>query len=227
MVDLIILGALAAFIGFRLYSTLGKKVEIERKEEKQGQVVKLPQPKPRAKAPATESHDDALKPSAARVQRKKAVAPQLSAKLNEGLQQVVKLDSSFTIDDFTSGAKSAFEMIFEAFASGDKSTLQGLLSAHLYSDFAKEIDRRAETPEIEESTLVALNDAVITDITTRGSTAKVKVEFISEQISLVKDKEGKILEGDPSQVDNVREIWTFERNMRSSDPNWALIEIQS
>ncbi len=144
-----------------------------------------------------------------------------------GLTQIRIADPNFNDEDFLDGARGAFEMILSAFARSDKRQLKPLLSQTIYEQFAAEIDRHEGEDLKLETTLVSIILADIIDAGVEKRTAHVTVKLISEQINVTRDAEGEIVEGDPSRVDKITDIWTFARDTRSSDPNWQLIETRS
>ncbi|MBC08338.1 Tim44/TimA family putative adaptor protein [Thalassospira sp.] len=143
------------------------------------------------------------------------------------LQQIQKHDPNFTQQDFLNGARMAFEMIVEYFAKGDKDGLNPLLSAEVYKNFAAAIDARAEKGEHEETTLVGIKSASIHDASLEGRTAYVTVKFVSEEVSVIRNAEGDVVDGDPNQVVEAEDLWTFARNIESRDPNWQLVATET
>jgi predicted lipid-binding transport protein (Tim44 family) len=140
-----------------------------------------------------------------------------------GLMQIKSAEPSFSVSEFLSGAKMAFDLILEAFAKGDKLQLENLLSKELYDDFAAAIDVRKESPAYEENTLVSIQSADIVRAALNGRKAEITVNFVSEQISVERDKDGNIVSGNPSETTLVTDEWTFVRDIRSSNPNWLLV----
>jgi len=144
-----------------------------------------------------------------------------------GLIQIRVADPSFTPDTFTEGAKMAFEMILNAFSSGDRKTLKGLLSPDVFKNFDEAITERERAGEVLEDTLVGIRSAKIVEAVMDGHHSVVTVKFVSEQISALRDAEGNIIDGNPNEVIDVSDFWTFSRDTRSSDPNWTLIGTES
>ncbi len=227
MGDLIFFAAIAAFVCWRLYTVLGKKVDIDRRDDSKDSKSKrvmgsLIQPigidesvksQPKKKEPKAKS-------------AKTANEQKLPKQVAEALEKVVSIDSGFEVAKFISGAKMAFEMIFDSVKDNDRDTLKMLLSDDMYKEFEQNLDARiANKDEIQETTLVAVKSANLESISLSGSVALINVEFSSEQISVVKNKDGAIIEGDPSQIDIVEETWSFERDLKSSNPNWKIVEI--
>ena len=150
-----------------------------------------------------------------------------NTKLNRGLREVAKSDPAFTPEGFLSGAKLAYEMIVTAFADGDRKTLKGLLSREVYDGFASAISDREKKGEKVSSTFVGIENAKVNRAEINDSDAHVTVQFISQIITSTTDSDGKVIDGDPEQVGEVNDIWTFARDIRSRDPNWKLVATES
>jgi predicted lipid-binding transport protein (Tim44 family) len=144
--------------------------------------------------------------------------------MTAALEEMKEKDPQFTATAFLQGAKMAYEMVFDAFAKGDKKTLSMLLSSELYDTFAREIDSRDGSAQKADTTLVSVTAKSISEASVNGSIARIKVVFDSEQITVVRNDNGEIIEGNPSDVTQVEEDWVFERNVTSKNPNWKVIE---
>ena len=144
-----------------------------------------------------------------------------------GMTQIKIADPSFKESEFLDGARMAFEMILESFAEGDKKRLKSLLAPAVYQGFADEIDRRERAGERLETTLVSFVLADIVNAVMVGRKARLTVKFMTEQVNVLRDSDDKVVEGDASVVAKITDIWTFERDMRSRDPNWQLVETRS
>ena len=140
-----------------------------------------------------------------------------------GLQQIVQADPQFSPGEFLNGAKSAFEMILVAFAGGDRSTLKRLLSQEVYADFDSAIAQRETRGETMDYTLVGFKDVEISDASVSGRHALVTVRFVTDQVTTIRDNDGREIEGDASKVTTNTDLWTFSRDLRASDPNWTLV----
>ena len=113
-------------------------------------------------------------------------------------------------------------MITHAYAQGDKAELQPLLASDVYGGFSQAIDGRAKLGETMESKLVAITSATIEGVELNGKRASITIRFVSEFITARKSRQGEVLEGDPKKIREITDIWTFERDLRSRDPNWRL-----
>ena len=118
----------------------------------------------------------------------------------------------------------AFEMVFEGFAKGDRAPLKMLLAPDLYSQFDAEIEARTASDSRTETTLVSVTAKDIIRASLMGNIARLTVSYMSEQVSVVRGADGKIIQGNPSDVDQVMDEWTFERDISSRNPNWTIID---
>ena len=140
------------------------------------------------------------------------------------LLAIKRADPSFSEQAFTEGAKAAFEMIVNAFATGDKQTLQTLLGRTVLTQFSAAIDQRKTAGETLSTTFVGVDNITITGAMLQRTMAKIDVKIASRQINVTRDKDGKIIDGDPAEIDKLIDIWSFERDIRSKDPTWLLVD---
>jgi len=178
-------------------------------------IVALP-PRDRAAAPA-EAPD--LQPLA------RYAAP--GTPLYEGLSAVAKEWPDFDAEHFLSGAKAAYEMIVTAFAQGDRATLKNLLASDVYEGFIAAIAEREKKEQKAELTFVGIEDVKITAAELDGRMARLSLRFDAELISCTRDKDGKVIEGDATEVKTIRDAWTFARDTSSRDPNWKLVATEA
>jgi predicted lipid-binding transport protein (Tim44 family) len=211
--DILFFAMVAAFIALRLRSVLGRRTGNERQRP------------------------DALSPSSARTDDKVIAMPDRTAGADDagiadsrdpavksGLTAIRLADKSFELEGFLHGASGAFAMIVEAFANGDKDALRPLLAPDVFQGFAKAIDDRSRRGETLSTELVSTRSAEVVAAEMTGTIARITVRFESDQINLTRNTEGEITEGDPSRTEQVVDLWTFERDSRSKDPNWQLVE---
>ena len=125
---------------------------------------------------------------------------------------------------FLKGAEIAYEQILTSFAKGDKKSLKLLLGKNLFIDFTTVIDERKEKELKYETTFIGLKSSKILEFKKIESIYKVTVNFVSEIITCVKDKNNQIIEGNPDTIKTVNDIWKFSKNMWSQDPTWYLVE---
>ena len=145
-------------------------------------------------------------------------------------KKVVNLNSS-NLDDvakeqFIKGAEAAYEMIITSFAKGDKKTLKPLLNKEIYQNFSDEIDHRKKENLKSELTFVTVKSAKIKNFEKKNNIFTFTVNFVSEIITCKKDKNNKVIEGNPDIIKTVNDVWKFSKNMWNSNPNWYLVETQ-
>jgi predicted lipid-binding transport protein (Tim44 family) len=144
--------------------------------------------------------------------------------LSDKFAAMRKIDAQFTASEFLNGARAAYEMVLEAFNEGDEETLAMLLSKDVLREFKGTLAANAKAGRKAHTTLVAILKAEIADAKLRGNVATITVDFLSEQIPLVRDASGEIVEGNASYQEAVEDQWVFERNLAVSDPAWKVIE---
>jgi len=143
--------------------------------------------------------------------------------LAQGLDAIVEKDSSFDPRHFLSGARSAYEMIVLAFANGDRRALRDLLSSEVYESFDAAIKEREKAEQKTETRFVSIDKAELVGADMRDRTAQLTVRFVSQMISVTRNRTGAIVDGNPDKVADITDIWTFARDTTSRDPNWKLV----
>ena len=144
-----------------------------------------------------------------------------------GLDALRQIDRNFNEKEFISGAKSAFEMILNAYAEGDLAQLRRLLGYDLLQSFTSSIESRIAAKESLSITLNELREASILNISVIEQVANITMHFHSVQSRVAKDKNGEPIESEDTGAREFTDIWTFERDLTLSDPNWKLTETES
>jgi predicted lipid-binding transport protein (Tim44 family) len=225
----IIFLALAVFIFLRLRSVLGQRTGRERppydpysardaRTATNDKVVALPGRKTDPTVRPAETAEPA--------DRWRGIAEHGSA-VAKGLDAIAAADPNFDAQHFIAGARAAYEMIVNAFAAGDRRALKGLLSREVYDGFEAAIREREAKDETVESKFVSLDNAEITGAELRGNTAQITVRFVSQLISVTRDRSGNVVEGSPDKITEVTDVWTFARDLTSRDPNWKLVATEA
>ena len=147
------------------------------------------------------------------------------------LKPEVKLNSE-TFDEkakkeFLKGAQIAYETIVTNFSKGKLKDIKSLLDMNVYKQFNIAIDERKSKNYSSETTFIGINSAEIKHHQQNKNMLEVTVEFVSEIISCIKDKENKIISGDPEKVKKVNDVWKFSKDSRSANLNWLLIDTQA
>ena len=225
-----IYAAVAVVIFVQLYRVLGKRTGRERppydpysardtlRPSTNDNVVALPG---RAAEPVPKAVE-----MAAPADRWSGIAEPGSA-VAAGLDAIALDDKSFDGKHFIAGARAAYEMIVTAYAEGDRRTLKNLLSRDVYDGFEAAIREREAKGETAESRFVSIDKSDITDAELRGRTAQITIRFVSQLVSVTRDRDGGVIEGSPEKVTDVTDVWTFARDLSSRDPNWKLVATEA
>lgn len=212
--ELLLFAMIAAFVVFRLRSVLGKRT---------GQERPPPESMPPQDAEANADNVVAMD----RQPSKEPVPVPDDTPLAAGLAQIGLADRKFDLDEFLAGAVGAFELIIEAFATGNLSSAKSFLSPEVHGNFTDAIEAREKAGETLETTLVGIKSCEPLEAQVDGKTSVLTVKFVSEQVNVTRNKAGKVVDGKPNDVTDVVDIWTFSRAARSRNPNWTLVETRS
>ena len=147
--------------------------------------------------------------------------------VSAGLDAIAAADPTFSAGPFLEGAKTAYEAIVTAFASGERKMLQSLLARDVYDGFAAAIAAREKQGHKLTTTFVSMDEATVDGASLEARTARVSVRFLSKQISATHDAGGALVEGSPDRVVDMNDVWTFAREVSSRDPNWKLVATQA
>ncbi len=129
--------------------------------------------------------------------------------------------------DFLKGAEIAYETIITDFGDDDNKLTKSkpLISKEIYNQFNKALKDRSERGHFAEITFIGINKADIKEHKKLDSILKVTVNFVAEVITCIKDKDKKIISGDPEKIKKIYDTWVFSRDTRSTNPNWQLVDI--
>ncbi|WP_439578472.1 Tim44/TimA family putative adaptor protein [Elioraea sp.] len=220
-IDLILFGMVAAFLVLRLRSILGRRTGYER---------------PPTPVEPTGAGEEAARTIDTRAEE--AVVPQLggpgpkrglpdpASPAGQVLARIRQIDPEFDPAGFLMGAEGAFAMIVEAFARGDRQTLQTLLSPEVFRDFEGAITAREQAGERQRTELVALRESSILEVDLRGTVATIGARFVSDQINMTYGADGTVTAGGEAVTETV-DVWSFARDLNSADPTWLLVGTRS
>ena len=214
--DIIFLLVVAVLIFARLRNVLGTRPEDEK-----------PAGKVQTRLVSLEEFEKAYENVRREIEQKMNVASKTEEVKEdnlEGLDKVLYSIPHFSRGDFCRRCSKAFEMILSAFAARDEETLKMLTGKKLFTKFQEIIKQRAEEGITAETDLIKVDELCIEDakISSKGI-AQIVVKFVSEQINLLKNAAGEVIEGDENFVQKITDIWTFERDINSNSPVWLLV----
>lgn len=199
--------AVAGFVLFRLFSVLGTKTGHEARPEYDPLASARQNDRDTAEAEAV-GFDDAPAP----------VRP-----VSTNARVLRDADPEFDEGQYLDGARGAYEMIVEAFAAGDLKSIRPFLGDSVYDAFKGAVVAREEAGHTSDVKFVGIEHAAIVDAEVDKDTMTAVTEFTSNQVRVVRDGDGNVIEGDPNRIDLVKDRWTFSRKRSSRDPNWALV----
>ena len=219
-VEIVILAMIAAFLGLRLYSVLGRRAEHE-EEPIQGRIDTPPgtRPAPRSTAPAAE--DD---PRASAARPGLNHFPGATPAAERGLRDIASVDRRFDPFAFMEGARSAYRMVLEAFWRGDREELHHLCDDEVYAGFVAAIDAREAAGQRMDNKLVRIEESTMVDAGVEGSQARVTVRFRSDIAAVTRDADGNVVAGSLDDAIEAIDVWTFARDTASDQPDWLLVE---
>lgn len=216
--DIIFLAMVAAFVFFRLRGVLGRRTGQERQRgegvqegpEAKDNVVRLPDKNASDKDPETGAELWAD-----------------SSPIGSGLAEIKIRDNDFDPNRFLEGSRLAYEMIVDSFAKENLDELGHLVTDQVLENFSAAIAKRSERGETLESSIVSIDKFDIVEARLRDEIAEITVKFTSQMVTVTRDSKGQPIPGQVFGEREVTDIWTFERNIHSPNPNWYLSETRS
>lgn len=212
--EIVILAMVAAFLGMRLYSVLGRRAEHEEEIVPGG--YERADDKPAA-APLA----GAGTPEAPRNDRS---ISGFSPAIERGLRDIAGADRRFDLIGFLEGARAAYGMVLEAFWRGDRETLRELCDDDVYQGFDSAIAEREAAGHVLENRLIRIEDVTIHAAELNGQTARIAVRFVSDIAAMTRDAEGTMVAGSLDDAVESCDVWTFSRKVTSNDPAWLVDE---
>ena len=209
VIELIILAGIAVFLFLRLRSVLGTREGFEK-----------PRMQPKNDAPKRDfkvidgGEDKDITDNVDK-----------NSKSAEALKLIKSEDENFTVNEFLSGARSAYEWILMSFEKNEIDEIRDLLSEEVAEAFDAVVDQRVSQGLTIEAEFIGIREMKLVEATysSKTKTAEISVSFVGEMTSVVKNSSGEIVEGDPKQIKRQKDTWTFSKDIKSSNPNWLLV----
>jgi predicted lipid-binding transport protein (Tim44 family) len=212
IVEIVILAMIAAFLGLRLYSVLGRRAE----HEEEVVPTRFDQPnRAGTQAPQAQPAQVSLRP-----RELVGMAPVVE----QGLRQIAAADRRFDLSAFIEGAKGAYGMILEAFWRGERDELQALCVPAVYQDFLAAIAARDEAGETLDNRLIRIEQARIERASLDGNMARISIRFVSDIAAVTRNANGEVVAGSLDDAVESQDVWTFVRDVTSAGPDWLLEE---
>ncbi len=209
LIELIILAGIAVFLFLRLRSVLGTREGFEK-----------PRMQPKNDAPKRDfkvidgGEDKDITDNVDK-----------NSKSAEALKLIKSDDENFTVNEFLSGARSAYEWILMSFEKNEIDEIRELLSEEVAEAFDAVVDQRVSQGLTIEAEFIGIREMKLVEATysSNTKTAEISVSFVGEMTSVVKNSSGEIVEGDSKQIKRQKDTWTFSKDIKSSNPNWLLV----
>jgi predicted lipid-binding transport protein (Tim44 family) len=212
--EIILLAMVAAFLGLRLYSVLGKRTGHEQE--------------PLIRQPVEERQPPVIQPAQPNVEPMPAGSVVMDVDIDvsaqSGLRAIMNADRQFDTQLFMEGAKSAYKATLEAYWNGDREALQYLCDDDVFTSFIEAIAGREERGEVLQNRLIRIENARIIAASFDHPIARITMQFQADIATLIKDKDGNVIGGSMSDAEEANDIWTFMRDVKSNDRNWMLDE---
>ncbi len=213
IIQLIVLAGIAVFLILRLRNVLGTRTGFE----------EPPRDLPAKPGPVASRPDLAVIEGG--IDHDIADYVDIKSKSGQALAAMKRIEPEFSVHEFLSGARTAYEMILMAFEGGDRDTLRQFLASDVYDSFASVLDARDAEGLRIDSTFIGIRELKLTEANfdSTSKEAEITVKFVGELTSVVRNTAGEIIEGNPDELKRQKDIWTFARVMGSDDPNWQLV----
>lgn len=223
--EIVILAMIAAFLGLRLYSVLGRRAEHE-EEPIQGRLEGRQGQRPGNQRVAAPTKPDARSEDRGRPQQAQRLRelPLASPSVERGLAEIAQVDRRFDAVAFVEGARGAYRMILEAFWKGDKSELRQLCDDDVYAGFAQAIDARIEAGETLDNRLIRIEESAFVAAGLEGGRAHIGLRFRADIAAVTRNADGVVIAGSLDDAIEAIDVWTFGRAVNSTDPDWLLEE---
>ena len=212
MIQIIILAGIALFLVLRLRNVLGTREGFEKPREVPGAGTPRRRDRPFEVIEGGTTDPDI------------ADFAEADSDTGKALAAMKAVDNDFSVAEFAHGARSAYEMIVMAYENGDLETLKTFLSPDVYEPFAQAIAARNDKGLTVQASFAGIREVKLlgAHFDPATSEADITVRFVGELTSVVRDPEGRIVEGAPNELKQQRDVWTFTRVMTSDNPNWLL-----
>lgn len=214
-VEIVIIAMVAAFLGLRLYSVLGRRAE----HEEQPLPPRFEPKEPRADALRGirgEQTGTAVPP--------RVLVPGVTPAIERGIREIAAADRHFDMLAFLEGSKAAYRMVLEAFWQGDRDALARLCDSDVLEGFTAALDAREAAGETLDYKLVRIEDAVIVAADYRPPMARITVRFNADIAAVTRNAEGQMIAGSLNDAVDTCDVWTFSRSTQSTSPDWLVDE---
>lgn len=212
-VEIVIIAMVAAFLGLRLYSVLGRRAE---QEEQPRFEPKEPKAEVAPRATTADLTGTGVPAS--------VLVPGVTPAIERGIREIAATDRNFDMLAFLEGSKGAYRMVLEAFWKGDREALSRLCDSDVFEGFAGALDAREAAGHQLDYKLIRIEDATIVAAELRKSQARITVRFTADVAAVTRSAEGQVISGSLNDAIETIDLWTFSRHVTSASPDWLVDE---
>ncbi len=214
MIDIILLAMVAVFVVTRLYFIFGTNAESKGPRV----VVKRIEKLPRDMTP-----EQMQKLAAVQEVLEKTMCANENCLPEGRVHNALARIENFDADSFLIGASKVFEIILQAFNDGNIETIRHLLSKKIYDAFNQAIRARQKNHQTSEVEFICFEKSEVKDVRFLKNSVRIIVEFVTQQINILRGADGKVITGDENFVQKITDVWTFERALHAKENNWILV----
>lgn len=211
VIQLLVLAAIAVFLILKLRSVLGTRTGYEKPPIQPGTVEPM----------------GTLRPDVVAGGKDRDITDHVpeSSDSAKALAAMKRVEPSFSVGEFLTGARSAYEMILHAFDRGDLDSVRGFIAPEVHDAFAQAVEARKAQGLTVHSNIIGIRELAVNEATFSDTSriAEVTVRFMAEMTTVVKNAAGEVVEGSDTELKRQRDLWTFQRAMGAQDPNWRLV----
>jgi len=221
LLQILFFAGLAVFIGVRLYMALGRPVGRTHEEHAREEAEKAG-----ARETAIPVREQGMQSEPSLREQASFSTVDVDEGAYDGLEAIAGMDPSFDAAEFNKGARAAYAMIANAFAKGDTGALEPLLAPRVMTAYREAIEAREERGDVLTTEIDRIREARLQEASLNGPKAKIKVRFVAEIAHETRSADGSVVSGDIAALHPVAEIWSFERDVTSDNPNWRLSAVR-
>ena len=218
-VDIIIFALIAIYIIIKLYNVIGSEDFDSDQGNKPGTITKVVELSKNQDYVVVNNDKDSIEDE--------EFLNDLTPAITESIAKIKAKDNNFLLTNFLENSEKAFELIISAFSSNDSKALKQFTSDEAQKNFIKSLDDQKSKNNTLNIDIVSFLEKKIKSISLKGNVCQISVNFVTEQIFYILDKDNQVIKGDKSKIERIEDNWVFEKNLKSTNPIWFLVKTQS
>ena len=218
-VDIIIFALIAIYIIIKLYNVIGSEDFESEQDKNSGNMTKV--------VNLAKDQDYVVVNNTKDPIENEELLKDLTPAVAASVAKIKAKDNNFLLTKFLENSEKAFELIISAFSSNDSKALKQFTSDEAQKSFIKSLDDQKSQNNTLNIDIVSFLEKKIKTISLKGNVCQISVNFVTEQIFFILDKDDNVIKGDRAKIERIEDNWVFERNLKSSNPIWFLVKTQS